>query len=230
MATENTGPRRGRPFPSNFQAPKGRPDGVDDTLREDSFGPIEDQAPRRTADDARDQGMGSRLGDSQRSDGPRDNMGSRDAEEVLTRQSRFDVQGREFDIPEEYKKPGWDYEWKAVSVLGQGVSGGDFAHWHRQGWRAENPLDWPTLVPPGYKGETVDDRGQRLFGRPMTLSMEAKQEDHQAATQQQYDRMKAASEGAAGREAIDGIRGIIPRRLGVEVYAETGSRPPVLKR
>lgn len=179
-------------------------------------------APKRTDADSRGVGVGHAAGPATNAEPAREQR--RDTPEHVTRSSRFDLQASQFSIPEHCKKPGWDYEYKAITVLGQPVSGSDLALYHRQGWRAEKAKDWPDLCPPGYQGETVDEGGQRLYGRPMSLSVEAKSEDHKAAEQQRMDRLRAAAGGdIKGGGGLRDIKGVVPQTLQIEVEGEVGT-------
>lgn len=140
----------------------------------------------------------------------------------LTRVSRFDLDNEMFAIPAEYKKPGWDYEYKAVSVLNEPVSGSEQALWHRQGWRREKAKDWPTLVPPDWTHDYVEQGGQILFGRPAHLTQEARQEDYSAAKKQEEDRIRAAATGKQSGGAGE-VRGVVVKPLGVELMGEAGT-------
>jgi hypothetical protein len=178
-------------------------------------------APERTKQDAAAIGVASHPGDATRAEVEREER--YDLPERLTRISRYDTANQPLMLPDHRRKPGWDYEFKTISVLGQPVDGSDFAFWHQQGWRPEQPKDWPELCPPGYSGATVDQRGQRLFGRPKRLSQEAAAEDYQAAKQQEIDRMRAAQEGRPTGGGAADVRGIVVKPLQFEIEGEAGT-------
>ena len=74
------------------------------------------------------------------------------------------------------------------------------------GWRPERASDWPTLVDPDASPDSAVERGgQRLYGRPIHLTMEARQEDFNVAQEQQNDRMNAAAAGKSARRNEEGI-------------------------
>lgn len=114
-------------------------------------------------------------------------------EPTLTRRSRKAGGGNPFEIPEKLKKPGWDYEWKTVKVMGELVDDSDLADIHEQGWRPVPAEQMKELLAPGSTAKTIDRRGQRLFMRPMHLTEEARREDREIAETQKYDKLRAAS-------------------------------------
>jgi hypothetical protein len=115
-------------------------------------------------------------------------------------------------LPRHRMKQGWSYEFKAVRVLNEAVDPSIIARVHQQGWQRERARDWPELVPPEWDRDYVEMDGQILYSRPMHLTQEAAQEDHDRATQQR----SAYTQGAAsGRNLRNG--GGIPNQKGVEV-------------
>lgn len=88
---------------------------------------------------------------------------------------------------------GWDYQWNTVTVLNrklEEIEQGDLLM-HKNGWRAvpaeRHPGRW---TPPGFGGSIIVD-GLRLEERPMSLSVEAKEEDKLRARAQVRDRTDA---------------------------------------
>lgn len=127
--------------------------------------------------------------------------------EVVTRRRREDRQTGSFNLPDHLKKPGWDYQFMAIRVLNQPVDSSELRDFcDSGGWRAEKARDWPTLVEPGTPDDApIEMYGQRLYGRPLSLTMEARQEDLEYAQRQQRDKMIAA---ASGKSAVRGEEGI----------------------
>lgn len=115
--------------------------------------------------------------------------------EVLTRRARRDGFVDDFEIPARYKKPGWDYEWKTIRVMGQESDPSDMTTVYEGGWRPIPPSAAPDLCPPGWDKQTVDRKGMRLFTRPMAFTKEAMSEDRARAEQQQGDKLRAALAG-----------------------------------
>ena len=180
------------------------------------------QAAPRKAAAAAQHGIGAHPGPAQpaamaRDDGP---------PEVLSRVRRDQRDAGWADLPPQYKKPGWDYEYKTISVLNQPVDQADFLEIRNAGWRPETARNWPTLVEPGTSPDApIERRGQRLYGRPMSLTMEARQEDVQAARQQMYDKTMAASTGQSANRNEAGIpnqRGVRPVPIEIQIIGEAG--------
>lgn len=121
---------------------------------------------------------------------------------VLTRRSRLSNAVGDFDVPEEYKKDGWDYEWKTTRVNGQDVDGADMAFIHENGWRAVPAHHMPKMCAPGYKGKTIERRGQILCMRPMHLTLEARAEEYAFAEKEKHDKLMAASAVPTARPGL----------------------------
>ena len=149
-------------------------------------------------------------------------------DEPVTRVGRDQRMTNNFPVPAYGKKPGRDYQWIATHVLGEPVTTPPVTEFYEGGWRPEKAADWPTLVSPGTAPDAPVDRlGQRLFGRPMQFTIEARQEDYNAAEQQRRDRMLGAIEGRpSGGDGLSGVRGVRVQPLLVEVEGEIGSAPP----
>lgn len=160
------------------------------------------RATQRGSADAALAGVGSNPGPAERSDAARES----EPIEQFTRVRRDDRDSGWADLPKHRRKKGWDYEWKTIRVYNEPVDPGDMLEVRNAGWRPEPASNWPELVDPGASPDTaIERRGQRLYGRPMRLTVEARQEDLQAAYQQQKDKTLAA---AAGRSAVRGEEGI----------------------
>lgn len=111
--------------------------------------------------------------------------------ETLTR--RRTAVGDKYDVPKNEIPQGWDYQWNAVTVLGQGVDEivrGDL-QMHENGWRPvpanRHPGRW---APHGFEGAVIVD-GLRLEERPESLGNEARAEDELRAKSQVRDRTDA---------------------------------------
>lgn len=120
----------------------------------------------------------------------------------LTRRPRTLGGDASFDIPDKYKKPGQDYEWKTITVIGAAVDGSELAMYAEQHWTEVRPAEMPGMMAPGYEGKTIDRRGQRLFKRPKYLSEEAVTESYNIAETQKYDKLKSASSIPIGRPGL----------------------------
>jgi hypothetical protein len=160
------------------------------------------QAEIRTSKDAARAGVGSNPNPAEPSQATREGA----PEEVITRVKRNERDSGWVDLPRHRRKPGWDYEYKTIRVFNEPVDPGDMLEVRNAGWRPEKAVDWPELCEPGTASDApIERRGQRLYGRPMRLTHEARQEDLQAAYDQQRDKTMAA---ATGKSAIRGEEGI----------------------
>lgn len=160
------------------------------------------RAETRTAADAASVGVGAHPGPAERSTPTRDTY----VPDQVTRVRRDDRDSGWSDLPKQRRKAGWDYEWKTIRVYNEPVDPGDMLEVRNAGWRAEKASDWPELVDPTDSPDmAIERRGQRLYGRPMRLTHEARQEDLNAAYTQQRDRTVAA---ASGKSAVRGEEGI----------------------
>ncbi len=178
------------------------------------------KAVTRTAADARHAGVGSNPGPAQRAAPARDDV------EVRTRTRRDQRDSGWADLPPHRRKPGWDYEYKVIRVLREPVDPADMLEVRNAGWRPELAKDWPELVEPGTPPDSpIERRGQRLYGRPMSLTNEARQEDIQAAYQQQKDKTLAAASGRSAVRGEDGIpnqRGVRSVPIEISITGEAG--------
>lgn len=181
------------------------------------------QARQRDASDAAHHGIAAHPGPAQSAAVAREDA----PPEVLRRVKRENRDAGWTDLPTEYKKPGWDYEYKTIRVLNEPVDPADFLEIRNAGWRPEKAASWPTLCEPGTPGDApIERRGQRLYGRPMSLTMEARQEDIAAARQQQYDKTIAAASGQSAERGASGIpnaRGVRPVPIEISIVGEAGA-------
>lgn len=94
-----------------------------------------------------------------------------------------------FHVPSELIPKGWEYQWVAVSVVGNTEILMDQNLMMREnGWRPVPAERYPgRFMPEGHKGAIVRG-GQMLMERPKTLSDEARAEDLAAARQLISDR------------------------------------------
>lgn len=121
---------------------------------------------------------------------------------VLTRRSRFSGNSNKFDVPAEYKKDGWDYEYKTTRVNGADVDSSEMADIHEAGWRPVPARDMPRLCAPGYKGKTIERDGQILCMRPLHLTLEARAEEYEFAEKEKHDKLMAASAVPTARPGL----------------------------
>ena len=154
--------------------------------------------------------------------------------EPVTRVSREARDINRFAIPMNRIKPGWDVEFKTITVLNEPVSNSIMMDIHRAGWRPERAKDWPELCPPGTPPDAaIEWDGQRLYGRPKEFTMQARDEDYRMATRQLADRAQSAQEGRLARRDGEGEglsdmgRVVQPVPLGISIEGEVGSTVPV---
>lgn len=115
--------------------------------------------------------------------------------------SRQSVQaGADFDIPLRGRVEGWDYQYWPVKIVGQEVDPSVLVEYRRGGWIPVPASHFPQLRAPGATSTTIDRHGQRMYMRPMRLTVEAKAEMQKLAYDQKAHRLAAAQAGDAGRE------------------------------
>ena len=182
---------------------------------------IERTAVERTADDAAHSGA-ALAGDPGRAQPPRD-----PEPEVLTRRSRRDRSTGTFDVPARYRKQGWDYQYFPLKVLNEPLDTSGLVDAHEAGWRPVLARDMPDLCMPGTAATDPVVRGsQQLFTRPMHLTQEARQEDYDAAKEQELARLQISRRGGevggGGLGDIPGVR-VAEQVTGLRVEGEFGS-------
>lgn len=97
-------------------------------------------------------------------------------------------------IPEEMKKDGYDYNWKAVEVAGKPVEAGQIMEYHENHWEAVQASEMGNIMPPEYKG-AVQKNGLMLMKRPSYLSQEAREEEINAAYDQSRAKRRTVQQG-----------------------------------
>ena len=122
-----------------------------------------------------------------------------DTGEPFRRRSKAgDIGAGIFEVPERYRKAGWDYQWATVKVLNEPVDAAVHADMKDAGWRPVTPVEAPDMMPPGWEGKTIERGGQILYKRPAYLSQEARDELKTKADQQLRDKFAAAQMTPAG--------------------------------
>lgn len=162
-------------------------------------------APQRTASDSR-VGVSAHPEPAERRDAPIREAMRPGAEVKLTRRKRHERTTGMLDVPKHLKKPGWDYQWITLRVLNQEVDASRLRDFREGGWRPVLARDMPDLADDNAPPDSpIESEGLRLMLRPMSLTMEARQEDMVYAQEQQRDKTMAA---ASGRSAVRGEEGI----------------------
>jgi hypothetical protein len=175
---------------------------------------------RRRAVDAKQAGVASAPPQEERAEPAREAQTPPDR---LTRRSRFDMSADPLNVPKHLRKPGWDYQWMVTRVVGQPVDPSELLAYHQQGWRPARSVDYPTMLPDGVKSDHIERLGQILMVRPMSLTMQARQEDMQAAEEARRDKLQGAAQGRASDGALNNVRGVVPHTLSVEIEGEAGT-------
>lgn len=124
--------------------------------------------------------------------------------EVLSRQRT--QTGDIYEIPRELIPQGWDYQWCAVSVVGNTeILMDQNLMMAENGWRPVPAERHPgRFMPVGHKGSIVRG-GQMLMERPMALSEEARAEDIRAAHRLISDRNESLKLGSVKKEMAQGF-------------------------
>lgn len=128
---------------------------------------------------------------------------------TLTRQSRLNGDNS-FDIPQQGRISGWDYQYWPTHVMGQEIDPSETVNYQLGGWIPVPAKHFPQLCPPGWARPTIDRQGQRMYMRPMRLSQEARAEQTRLAHEQKFSKLAQAQAGDSGRDfaprANEGIK------------------------
>lgn len=134
------------------------------------------------------------------------------------------------DVPRHLIKPGWDVQWFPVSIFNQPVDAYQITMARDAGWMPAKAQHFREIVEPGTPDDAPVDRfGQRLFLRPLQMTMEAKQHQYDVAMQAQRANSQAAEQGRVLRGEDGGgvsqmdSRIVRPERGSLSVEAEYGS-------
>ena len=132
-----------------------------------------------------------------------------------------------FDIPDHRKKPGWSYQWMTIRVFNQPVDPADIRDFtHNGGWRPVPTRDMPEMADSSDAPDApIEARGQRLYARPLNLTLQAQREDMEYAQEQQRDRTLAAANGRSakgGSEGMGDVRGTRRIPLSIEIESLAG--------
>lgn len=107
-----------------------------------------------------------------------------------TRNSRRARKGKDkFFVPPEAIPKGWAVEWKRVSCLGKQEEVDYFMDMGEAGWKPATPAQFPMLVPPDFKGDTIERGGMRLYMRPARMKKESLKLDYEEAQGQVRDKL-----------------------------------------
>lgn len=157
----------------------------------------------------------------------RDEVSADDVAIQYTRRRRDERTVGSFDIPEHRKKAGWSYQWMTIRVFNQPVDPADIRDFtHNGGWRPVPSRDMPEMADPGDPPDApIEARGQRLYIRPLSLTLQAQREDMEYAQEQQRDRTLAAANGRSATRGSEGLgdhRGVKRVPLSIEIESLAG--------
>ena len=108
---------------------------------------------------------------------------SRRAEEVRNHLGGLDDGTDEFFIDPRDIPPGWSYEWKRKTVLGQ-EDPAYMVSLARKGWEPVPASRHPHMMPDGYSNAAIERKGLVLMERPLELTEEQRELDRRAAINQ----------------------------------------------
>jgi len=153
----------------------------------------------------------------------RRNMREDDARSSRAAKKRRD----KFYVPPENVPPGWCVEWKRVSVLGQPESVEYQIEVAEAGWKPADPKQFPTLMPEGYDGKTIDRGGMRLMMRPAHMKKESRKLDYEDAINQVKDKLAEIGMTGAGElpRKVQGLSREWDRPAGRMIPDDDGNDP-----
>lgn len=104
---------------------------------------------------------------------------------ILTRSNRSNEQADQFNVPERFKEPGWDYQWIRTSCMNKP----DPAHVNanlENGWTPVQASQMPgAFMPSGHNG-AIERDGLMLVERPLAMTEQAVQDGIRAAHGQRH--------------------------------------------
>lgn len=104
----------------------------------------------------------------------------------------------EFFIPSDMIPPGWDYEWKRKTVLGQEDPAYQVAV-ARAGWDPVPASRHPEMMPQNWSQETIERKGLMLCERPKEISSAARERDARNARNQLQIKKQQLNEAPNGQ-------------------------------
>lgn len=127
------------------------------------------------------------------------------------------------------RRNGWDVQWMPVSIYNQPVDSHQIRMAMDAGWRPAKARNFRADVTPDVPDDGLVERyGQRLFIRPLQMSLEAKAEQVRTAMEAQKAHSLASEQGRLVRDAdgpgLSGM-GSVVRAVpgGLSIEGETGS-------
>ena len=130
---------------------------------------------------------------------------ARRAAEVRNHVGSMDEGTDDFFIPQEMIPPGWSYEWKRKSVLGQ-EDPAYAVSLARKGWEPVPADRHPSFMPDGARFATIERKGMVLMERPLELTEEAREIERKRAraqVRQKEQQLNSAPDGQFSRNNKD---------------------------
>ena len=198
------------------------------TIRRSVRGPYRPRAQaQRTAEDARVAASAS-LGATANAIPARDDYGYYD-DGPVHRQPMSEQATTLMEIPRHLIKPGWDVQWIPFAIYNEPVDGHQITLARNAGWRPAKARDFREIVDPTLPDDAPVERyGQRLFLRPLQMTLDAKAEQYRAAMEAQKAHSQASAEGRTVRNddgpGVSGMGSVI-RAVpgGLTIEGETGT-------
>jgi hypothetical protein len=127
---------------------------------------------------------------------------ARRAAEIRNHIGNMDEGPDDFYINKDMIPPGWTYEWKRKSVLGQEDPAYQ-VQLARMGWEPVPASRHPSYMPDGNRSVTIERKGMILMERPSELSEEARAIESKRAkmqVKQKEQQLNSAPDGQFGRD------------------------------
>lgn len=123
---------------------------------------------------------------------------ARRAEEIRNHIGGLDDGTDEFFIDPRDIPPGWSYEWKRKTVLGQ-EDPAYMVSLARKGWEPVPAARHPHMMPEGYASAAIERKGLILMERPLELTEEQRELDRRAAINQVRQKEQQLAQAPSGQ-------------------------------
>ena len=123
---------------------------------------------------------------------------ARRAEEIRNHIGGLDDGTDEFFIDPRDIPPGWSYEWKRKTVLGQ-EDPAYMVSLARKGWEPVPAVRHPHMMPEGYASAAIERKGLILMERPLELTEEQRELDRRAAINQVRQKEQQLAQAPSGQ-------------------------------
>lgn len=115
----------------------------------------------------------------------------------------------QFDIDRSIIPPGWDYEWKRMTVYGQRDAAYEVSL-ARGGWEPVPLSRHPSEMPVGWAGNTIERDGMQLMERPLEITERVRERARKNASEQlrsKQEQLTAAPKGHFERDKkVSGVK------------------------